>query len=68
MVARALDAGIPARRVTGDEVYGGDPHLRAALERRQVGHVLAVLYHHRIPTGPGRFRADALATRVPRTA
>ena len=23
---------------------------------------------HHIPTGPGRFRADALATRVPRTA
>ncbi|MFE5559843.1 IS701 family transposase [Streptomyces sp. NPDC056544] len=29
MIAAALDAGTPARWVTGDEVYGQDPSLRA---------------------------------------
>ncbi len=27
MIARALDAGTPAARVTADEVYGADPGL-----------------------------------------
>ena len=31
MLARALDAGVPARWVTADEVYGQDPVLRAEL-------------------------------------
>jgi SRSO17 transposase len=42
MLERALDAGVPARWVTGDEVYGGDRRLRVWLEERQVPHVLAV--------------------------
>jgi SRSO17 transposase len=42
MVERALDAGVPARWVTGDEVYGGDRRLRVWLEERQLPHVLAV--------------------------
>lgn len=28
MIGRALDAGVPASWVAGDEVYGGNPHLR----------------------------------------
>jgi SRSO17 transposase len=36
MIARALDAGIPAAWVTGDEVYGQDPQLRADLEARRI--------------------------------
>jgi SRSO17 transposase len=39
MLARTLDAGIPAAWVTGDEVYGADPDLRAELERRGIGYV-----------------------------
>src|SRR3954452_11750569 len=39
MLARALDAGVPAAWVAGDEVYGADPDLRAALEARGVGYV-----------------------------
>jgi SRSO17 transposase len=35
--ARALDAGVPAAWVTGDEVYGADPGLRAELETRGIG-------------------------------
>jgi SRSO17 transposase len=37
MIGRALDAGIPAAWVTGDEVYGANPGLRAELEARGVG-------------------------------
>jgi len=33
MIGRALDAGTPAAWVTGDEVYGADPGLRASLKR-----------------------------------
>src|SRR5215208_3169079 len=42
MLARALDAGVPASWVTGDEVYGACPRLRAWLEGRGIGYVLAV--------------------------
>lgn len=42
MLERALDAGVPAAWVTGDEVYGGDRRLRMWLEERQMPHVLAV--------------------------
>jgi SRSO17 transposase len=42
MLERALDAGVPARWVTGDEIYGGDRRLRLWLEERQVPHVLAI--------------------------
>jgi hypothetical protein len=51
--------------VTGDEVYGNSPQLRAALEARGIGYVLAVACDHRIP---GTDRADALAARVPARA
>jgi SRSO17 transposase len=37
MITAALDAGIDAPWVTGDEVYGQDPSLRALLEERQTG-------------------------------
>jgi hypothetical protein len=37
MICRALDAGIPAAWVTGDEVDGANPGLRAELEARGVG-------------------------------
>jgi SRSO17 transposase len=42
MITRALDAGVPARWVAGDEVYGADLALRTQLEARQVGYVLAI--------------------------
>jgi hypothetical protein len=37
MICRALDAGVPAAWVAGDEVYGANPALRAELEARGVG-------------------------------
>lgn len=42
MVERALDAGVPARWVVGDSVYGGDGKLRRALEKRGQAYALAV--------------------------
>ena len=42
MLERALEAGVPAAWVTGDEIYGGDRRLRMWLEERGQPFVLAV--------------------------
>ncbi|MFD6280613.1 IS701 family transposase [Streptomyces sp. NPDC060209] len=70
MITAALDAGITASWVTGDEAYGQDPQLRAALEARGVGHVLAVACSTRAKINYGRtsVRADTVAGRLPTTA
>jgi SRSO17 transposase len=68
MITRALDAGVPAAWVTGDEVYGADPGLRAELEARGVGYVLAVACDHRVVAGGDTYRADALLKGVPARA
>jgi SRSO17 transposase len=65
MIARALDAGTPAAWVTGDEVYGADPGLRAGLERRAVGYVLAVAVSHPVTTAAATCQARTLAARLP---
>jgi hypothetical protein len=68
MITRALDAGVPAGWVAGDEVYGANPGLRAELEARQIGYVLAVACDHRVGFGGATQRADALLRRVPARA
>jgi SRSO17 transposase len=68
MICRALDAGVPAGWVAGDEVYGANPGLRAELEARQIGYVLAVACDHRVRVGGTTQRADALLRRVPAQA
>jgi len=68
MICRALDAGMPAAWVTGDEVYGANPGLRAELEARQIGYVLAVACDHPVRFGGATCRADALLRRVPARA
>lgn len=68
MIGRALDGGVRAEWVAGDEVYGNDPALRAELETRGMGHVLAVSCDHHVATGAGTHRADALAARLPKRA
>jgi len=68
MLARTLDAGVPASWVAGDEVYGADPRLRGDLEERRTGYVLAVACRHTVTTGAGAVRADVLARRLPRSA
>ena len=69
MLARALDAGVPAAWVTADEVYGGSPTLRQWLEGRGMWHVLAVkcteLLEVSSPNGVVPERAEQLAAAVP---
>ncbi len=70
MIAAALDAGAEAPRVTGDEAYGQDTQLRAALETRRTGYVLAVARSVRARINSGRtpIRTDMVADRLPDAA
>jgi SRSO17 transposase len=70
MIEAALDAEIAVPWVTGDEAYGQDPQLRAALEARGIGYVLAVACSMRVKINHGRtiVRADTIASRLPATA
>ena len=68
MLTRALAAGVPARWVAGDEVYGADPDLRAELEAHQVGYVLGIGCDRRVPTAAGLMRADEVTAGLPRRA
>ena len=65
MITDVLDAGVPARWVAGDEVYGADSKLRKALHERGIGYVLAIAKSHQITTGIGDRRAIDLAVRLP---
>jgi SRSO17 transposase len=69
MLTRALDAGVPAGWVTGDEVYGQHYRLRASLEQRRMPYVLAVpVNQHVIATIDNKIvecRADALIATLP---
>jgi hypothetical protein len=38
MVTRAVEAGVPAGWVAGDEVYGADPRLRATIRGHGLGY------------------------------
>jgi len=70
MITAALDAGITASWVTGDEAYGQDPQLRAALEARGTGYVMAAACSMRVRINHGRTlaRADTVVGRLPTTA
>ncbi|MYQ82426.1 IS701 family transposase [Streptomyces sp. SID4936] len=70
MIIAALDAGIAASWVTGDEAYGQDPQLRTVLEARGTGYVLAVACSARVRINNGRttVRADTVAGRLPASA
>ena len=48
MLARAIDADVPASWVTGDAVYGQYYRLRKALEDRGMSYVLAVPSSQRV--------------------
>ena len=76
MLARVLEAGVPAGWVTGDEVYGQHGGLRRFLEERCARYVLAVpTSQHVLPvTGVtsdglgGEARADAVIAALPAQA
>jgi SRSO17 transposase len=65
MLARALDAGVPAAWVTADEAYGGDYKFRTWLEQRRLGYVVAVACNQTIPAVAGTSRADVLVAQAP---
>jgi SRSO17 transposase len=65
MLARALDAGVPAAWVTADEAYGKDQKFRAWLEQRRIGYAVAVACSQAIPGSAGTSRADVLAAHAP---
>jgi SRSO17 transposase len=65
LLARALDAGVPAAWVTGDEVYGSPYALRADLEARHQRYVLGVAANQHVWVGFGQRRVDELLREVP---
>ena len=68
LIETAVAGGLPCRWVAGDEAYGGDPQLAAALRGHRLGYVLAVACSHRVPTGLGIQRADQIAAGLPKQA
>lgn len=68
MIEKTLDAGVQTRWVTGDEVYGANPDLRAAIARRGVGAVLAVAKSEMVTTKAGPKKAIDIAVILPAKA
>lgn len=55
MMARTLEAGLPVRWVTADEVYGSDSRFREFLQRQGLSYVVAIscqshMYHQGLRT------------------
>lgn len=65
LIDRAVAANVPAGWVAGDEVYGADPRLRAAVRGHRLGYVLAIAANRRVPTHAGPVRVDALPALIP---
>ena len=68
MIAHALERGVPARWVTGDEVYGRDSKLRRFLQEQRLSYVLAVASTQRMPCGKEPVTAAELAEEIPPSA
>jgi SRSO17 transposase len=65
MIDRAVAAGVPARWVTADAVYGSDYHFRAAAEKHGLGYVVGVRSDFAVWAGFRQVRAKALLAEVP---
>jgi SRSO17 transposase len=65
MLARALAAGVPARWVTGDSVYGNDRRLRMWLEAQPQAYVLAVSGQESVWLGWQQRRVKTLLAALP---
>jgi SRSO17 transposase len=68
MITAAVKAGTPASWVAGDEVYGADPRLRAAVRQAGLGYVLQVASNRRIHTHAGPCRVDEFVENIPARA
>jgi len=64
MLERAFDAGVPARWVTGDAVYGSDSQFRHFLENRHLAYVLGVTSNYTLRP----YTAATLADQLPKKA
>jgi SRSO17 transposase len=65
MLTRALDAGVTARWVVADALYGSDSALRRWLEQRQQGYVLALRSNVYL-WDPEMYERVTVATRIAR--
>ncbi|HYT93436.1 MAG TPA: hypothetical protein VEL76_32260 [Gemmataceae bacterium] len=61
----ALGAGVAARWLTADSVYGSASASRSALERRNLGYVVGVRTDHAVCVGLRQTRVRALLGTVP---
>jgi SRSO17 transposase len=65
MIERAVAAGVAARWVTADAVYGSDYGFRSALEGLGLGYVVGVRTDYAVWAGCRQVRAKALLAEVP---
>lgn len=65
MLERVFEAGVEAKWVTGDSVYGNDWRMRGWLEERKQAYVLAVTSQYRIFTGEQRQWAKDVIAQLP---
>jgi SRSO17 transposase len=65
MVDRAVAAGVPARWVTADAVYGADYHFRTAVEGHGLGYVVGVRADFCVWRRFRQVRVKALVDEVP---
>jgi SRSO17 transposase len=68
MVERAVAAGLPAKWVAADAVYGSDYSFRAALESLGLGYVVGVRTDFRVWRGFRQVRVRELLAEVPAKA
>jgi SRSO17 transposase len=65
MIDRAVAAGVAAKWVTADTVYGSDYHFRIAIEKHSLGYVVGVRADFALCSGLRQVRAKALLAEVP---
>jgi SRSO17 transposase len=65
MIERAVAAGVRAKWVTADAVYGSDYHFRVAVEKHGLGYVVGVRADFSICSGFRQVRDRALLAEVP---
>jgi SRSO17 transposase len=66
MLSRAVEAGVPASWVAGDEVYGGNPVLRKRIRELKLGYVLMIACNQHVPTPAGPMPAEECAKLAPK--
>ena len=65
MIDRAITAGVPARWVAADAVYGSDYHFRTAVEGHGLGYVVGVRTDFAVWAGFRQVRVGTLLAGIP---